>query len=67
MSVEFSEGTTAPMLVWGARAIGQSINRSESATYYLLKKGKIHGAKKVGKKWVACEAVLLRPFTSEAA
>ena len=60
-----SEGTT--MLVWGAKAIGQSINRSERQAWYLLKKGKIHGARKVGKKWVACASVLLRPFTSEAA
>jgi hypothetical protein len=39
-------------LLWGAEAISKYINRSRSATYYLIAKGKIP-AKKLGARTIA--------------
>lgn len=39
-------------LVWGAKAIGQEINRNARQTYWLLESGRLP-AKKIGDQWVA--------------
>jgi hypothetical protein len=45
-------------VVWGARAIGQVINRSERETYFLLENNLLP-AVRVGRKWSASRARLL--------
>lgn len=49
-------------IVWGARAIGELIGRSERQAFYLLEKGQIPGAIKIGKTWTARRSTLLRPW-----
>jgi hypothetical protein len=39
--------------VWGAANIGAVINKSPTQTFYLLERGLIRGAKKVGRQWTA--------------
>jgi hypothetical protein len=36
--------------IWGARAIGEAINRTDRQTYHLLEKGLLD-ADKIGKTW----------------
>lgn len=50
-------------LVWGAKAIGQEIRRSERATYNLLENGLLP-ARKIGGKWVS-DANRLHELASE--
>jgi hypothetical protein len=45
---------------WGAEAIGAVIGRNPRQTHRLLTRGQIKSAKKVGGRWVASRAVLLR-------
>jgi hypothetical protein len=45
-------------IVWGAKAIGQVINRSERETYFLLENNLLP-AVRVGRKWSASRARLL--------
>jgi hypothetical protein len=61
--------------VWGAAAIAAIINRNLRQTYYLLERGQIRCAKKIGRKspgerdtrqWVASsKRALLRVFDTE--
>lgn len=53
-------------LIWGAKAIGECIGRSERQTFYLLESGQLP-ARRVGNKWVASRAALYRSLVSEAA
>ena len=39
--------------LWGAEAISAVINRNSKQTYYLLNKGLIRSAKRIGTQWVA--------------
>lgn len=55
------------IFLWGARSIGEAINRNERQAYHLLESGKIPCARKVGDKWVARRRSLLRFFGGEAA
>jgi hypothetical protein len=41
-----------PNIVWGAKAIGDVIGRSESATFSALERGQVPGAKKVAGRWL---------------
>ena len=40
-------------IVWGARAIGEVIGRTERQTHYLLEQGAIRAARKIGFQWCA--------------
>ena len=40
-------------IVWGARAIGEVIGRTERQTHYLLERGAIRAARKIGSQWRA--------------
>jgi hypothetical protein len=51
-------------IVWGARAIGEAINRSQRQTHYLLEQGLIRSARKVGSTWTATRSGLLEEFGS---
>jgi hypothetical protein len=53
-------------LKWGAAAIGAVINRTPKQTYYLLNKGLIRSAQKIGDQWVADEDDLKREFSVAA-
>ncbi|TGS89482.1 DNA-binding protein [Mesorhizobium sp. M3A.F.Ca.ET.174.01.1.1] len=55
-----------PRPVWGAKAIGQEINRSERQTYHMLEQGLLP-AKKVGDQWVADANALHALIKGEAA
>jgi hypothetical protein len=50
-------------VLWGAEAIGAAINRSPKQTYYLLNKGLIRSAQRIGTQWVADEDDLQREFS----
>jgi hypothetical protein len=54
-------------IVWGAKAIGQVIRRTERQTHYLLERGAIEAARKVGAQWTASEAGLRRQFCADDA
>jgi hypothetical protein len=49
--------------LWGAEAIGAAIDRSPKQTYYLLNKGLIRSARRIGTQWVADEDDLRREFS----
>jgi len=52
-----------PEIAWGAKAIGDEINRSPSQTFYLLERGLIQAARKVGLHWVADKEGLRKQFS----
>ena len=47
-------------LVWGADAIGAVIGRTNRQIYHLLASGALKSAKRIGGRWVASRAALLR-------
>jgi hypothetical protein len=51
-------GDEMDLPLWGARAIGSVINRSECVTFDLLEKGELP-AQKVGGRWVSTKRRLL--------
>ena len=61
---ERDRGGNQLKMVWGAEAIGAVINRDLRQTYYLLEKGLIRSAKRIGKRWVADEDDLRREFSN---
>jgi hypothetical protein len=53
-------------LIHGAKAIGVAINKSERETFYLLERGLIAGAMKLGTGWCVSEGNLRKQFGIEA-
>jgi hypothetical protein len=51
--------------LWGAKAIGRVINRTERQTNHLLAKGAIKSAHKVLGQWTANADRLVREFAGE--
>jgi hypothetical protein len=49
-------------VVWGARAIGNVIGRSEKGTFAMLEQGKLAGARKVAGRWAFNPAVFFKSF-----
>jgi hypothetical protein len=58
----FTPSEVACDFVWGAEDIGAVIGLSRPQTHYLLRKGGIKTARKVGGKWVCSRSALLREF-----
>ncbi len=54
--------STDDAFVWGARAIGQVIGRTERQAHHLLERGVLKSAQKKGGRWVANRAALIREF-----
>jgi hypothetical protein len=50
-------------IVWGVRAIGQTINKSASSTDWLIRNKQITCVRKIGGVWCASRAALLRELT----
>jgi hypothetical protein len=50
--------------IWGARAIGEEINRDESQAFYLLENKRVD-ADKVGKHWVSTRRRLRHSFQGD--
>jgi hypothetical protein len=48
--------------VWGAKEIGVAINRSERATFHMLEKGQVPGAKKIAGRWCLDPDVFFAAF-----
>jgi hypothetical protein len=48
--------------VWGAKAIGQIINRNPRQAFHLLTNGHIKSARQVGGRWTAVPSALLKEF-----
>jgi hypothetical protein len=48
--------------VWGAVAIGEIINRTPRQTHHLLTRGHIKSARRIGGRWCASPAALLKEF-----
>jgi hypothetical protein len=57
-----TRGVAPEHIYWGARAIGQRINRNERATFHLLESGALHGAKKMNGKWAYSEKAAREDF-----
>lgn len=53
--------------LWGAAEIGAAINRNPKQTYYLLRKGLIRSARRVGEQWVVDKDELQREFSAAGA
>ena len=53
--------------LWGATEIGAAINRNPKQTYYLLRKGLIRSARRVGEQWVVDKDDLQREFSAAGA
>jgi hypothetical protein len=49
-------------LLWGAEAIARVLNCDTPKVQYMLRKGQLKSAKKVGGKWVCSRSALLREF-----
>jgi hypothetical protein len=60
-------GTEPLDLVWGAREIARLIGKTPRATFHLLEKGQLLGARKVGGQWVVSAKVLREHFEGRAA
>jgi hypothetical protein len=54
-------------LVWGAAAIAVLIGKTERATFQMLERRQIPGAKKIGRQWVVSRKVLASFFEETAA
>jgi hypothetical protein len=50
--------------LWGAKAIGAVIDRNQKQTFYLLNKGLIRCARRIGDQWVADRDDLQREFSA---
>ena len=48
--------------VWGAKAIGEIINRNPRQAFHLLSGGHIKSARQVGGRWTAIPSALLKEF-----
>ena len=53
--------------LWGAQAIGAAINRTPKQTFYLLNKGLIRSAQRIGTQWVADADDLHCEFSARSA
>lgn len=49
-------------LIWGARAIAAVIGKTDRATFAMLERGQIPGARKVGVQWVISRKALAEFF-----
>jgi hypothetical protein len=58
--------TTPSDLIWGAERIARLINRTPRAVWYMLDRGQIACAKKVGGRWCTSRSALLREFGGAA-
>jgi hypothetical protein len=56
------DNQTVDRPVWGAAEIGRIINRNPRQTHHLLTKGHIKSARRVGGRWCASPAALLKEF-----
>jgi hypothetical protein len=54
-------------LVWTAKWIGKELGTTEAQTHYLLEKGLIRCAYKVGERWVCDRRDLRREFSKPGA
>ena len=52
-----------PKLIWGAKAIGETIGVKQRKAFYLLQNDRIP-AKKIGEEWVAEENQLIEFLTA---
>jgi hypothetical protein len=57
----------AAEVIWGARAIGQAIGRTEKAAFTMLEAGKLPGARKVAGRWAFHPKVFYAAFNEAAA
>ena len=62
-SVNESKTSESPVC-WGCDAIGKVINRTPRQALHLLYTNQIRCARKVGGRWVAGRAALLREFAA---
>jgi hypothetical protein len=54
-------------VIWGARAIGQAIGRTEKAAFAMLEQGKLPGARKIAGRWAFNPKVFSAAFDEAAA
>ncbi|MGY8681236.1 hypothetical protein Q2941_26090 [Bradyrhizobium sp. UFLA05-153] len=58
--------TSPSEIVWGAKAIGQLIGKGEKATFAMLERGKIDGARKVAGRWAFNPRIFFATFETAA-
>jgi predicted DNA-binding transcriptional regulator AlpA len=51
--------------IWGVPAISKALGRTARATYHMLERGTLPGAKKIGGRWCFSLAVFARAMESE--
>jgi hypothetical protein len=51
--------------IWGAKAIGNAIGMAEHQAFYLLEKGQLPGARKIGSRWCISRKRLRELFESD--
>lgn len=54
-------------LVWGAAHIAALIGKTDRATFQMLERGQIPGAKKIGRQWVLNVRVFRASFGEKVA
>jgi hypothetical protein len=66
-TVNHDQSAATPELLWGAKAIGKAIGRSEKAAFQMLEAGKLPGARKVAGRWAFNPKIFFASFEGVAA
>ena len=61
-----AENTTVDV-IWGAKAIAQTLNLTDRAVYHMLEAGTLPGAKKIGGKWAFSPSMFAAAMREAAA
>ena len=61
------EQLPSDQFVWGAKAIGKLIGRSEKGAFHALESGRVPGAKKIAGRWGIHVPTFLASFQPTAA
>jgi hypothetical protein len=52
------------LIVWGARDIAATIGRTERATFHMLERGQVPGARKIAGRWCLDPEVFFATFAA---
>jgi hypothetical protein len=66
MSLPSEHADKEPDFVWGAKAIGEVLNRSPRQVYYMADLGLLPGVRKVGKRLLFADRRLLQTISQQA-
>jgi hypothetical protein len=66
-TLDQNQTAASDQVIWGARAIGKAIGRSEKAAFVMLEQGKLNGARKVAGRWAFNPKIFFATFDDAAA